>query len=32
MNWYQILNVIVFIIEKILKDEDQNGKPDILER
>lgn len=31
MKWFAILNVIVWLLEKIAKDENNNGKPDIFE-
>lgn len=31
MSWFQILQLIAFVVDKVLKDEDQNGKPDLFE-
>lgn len=31
MNWSSILNVIVFLIEKILADDDKDGRPNLFD-
>lgn len=31
MSWDKILMIVLLIIEKVLKDSDEDGRPDILD-
>lgn len=32
MNWYAILQIVMWVLSKVMTDENKNGKPDIMEK
>lgn len=32
MNWYAIMNIVMWIIGKVMADDNNNGKPDLFEK
>lgn len=32
MKWYAILQVVMWVLSKVMQDENRNGKPDLFEK